>query len=222
MPSVSLDLRSDVMTSSARWMMVSALFAFALGGTSQAGYVVNLTETGGDVVATGSGTINLTDLSFNIGSGGFPPVIIPNVGEALFGLPGSAIDLYDTPIGPASFGSGGTEATNIGTGDYVGIISISTNPFIDELAVPRNYVSGSALQSTATWTGQTFASLGVTPGTYTWTWGTGANGDFFTMNIGASSVPEPSSLLLGVCGLGAIARAASARRRQTRSTAPSA
>jgi hypothetical protein len=47
----------------------------------------------------------------------------------------------------------------------------------------------------------TFASLGVTPGTYEWTWGAGANQNF-TLQIGA--VPDGGSTvsLLGCALLG--------------------
>ncbi len=56
---------------------------------------------------------------------------------------------------------------------------------------------------TATWNNQTFASFGATPGTYVWTWGSGANAGSFTLNIGGTAaVPEPSSLALLVLPLG--------------------
>ena len=68
--------------------------------------------------------------------------------------------------------------------------------------VPTGYVSGASLgTSTDTWSGATFASLGVAPGTYTWTWGTGADADSFTLQIGAAAVPEPASLTLTALGL---------------------
>ena len=45
--------------------------------------------------------------------------------------------------------------------------------------------------------------LGLTPGTYTWTWGSGANADFLEVDIPSAAVPEPSSLtLLGLGSLG--------------------
>jgi PEP-CTERM motif len=54
-----------------------------------------------------------------------------------------------------------------------------------------------------TYLSQTLSSLGPTPGTYEWTWGSGANQNF-TLVVG-SAVPEPSTwamLLLGFAGLG--------------------
>ena len=53
-----------------------------------------------------------------------------------------------------------------------------------------------------TFAGQTFASLGLTPGTYTWTWGddpavagfTPDNSDSFTLQIGP--IPEPTTAIV--------------------------
>ncbi len=62
-----------------------------------------------------------------------------------------------------------------------------------------------------TFNGATFATLGFTPGTYTSTWGTGANADALTVT---SAVPEPSTWALrglGVAGLGLTLRRRAAR-----------
>jgi VPDSG-CTERM motif len=55
--------------------------------------------------------------------------------------------------------------------------------------VPQGYVSGAALSDTMTFSNATFASLGVTPGTYVWRWGDGPNQNF-TLVIGAAGVPD--------------------------------
>jgi hypothetical protein len=72
----------------------------------------------------------------------------------------------------------------------------------DEL--PQGYVSGSPLSDTSTYDAETLASLGATPGTYVWTWGSAAADDTFTLQIGPAVpvVPEPSSFALLGGGLG--------------------
>ena len=88
-----------------------------------------------------------------------------------------------------------TQASS-GAGDRVGISS----PFV---AVPHGYVSDSPLSDTSTYLSQTFSSLGVTPGRYEWTWGTGAN-QSFTLVIG-TAVPEPSTWVMMVLGFAGLA-----------------
>ena len=85
-----------------------------------------------------------------------------------------------------SFGSGGSTLADTGSGSLVGIVAP-----VSRIILPAGYVSGGSLSDTSTYDDQTFASLGVTPGVYEWTWGTGPNQNF-TLDV----VPEPSSLLL--------------------------
>ena len=71
------------------------------------------------------------------------------------------------------------------------------------LLLPAGYVSGAPLSDTATFANETFATLGFTPGTYTYTFGTGATADSLvvtTVAPGGSSVPLPSSVAMGMLG----------------------
>ena len=69
----------------------------------------------------------------------------------------------------------------------VGIATTGIYAFV--LSVPRGYVSGTFLSGSATYSDASLATLGVTPGTYVWTWGTGANQNF-TLQI---KTPGPAS-----------------------------
>jgi hypothetical protein len=155
--------------------------------TAQAGYIVTLQQSPTGVVATGSGTIDLTDLSTPPGSGGKVSYMDPFSGSILTGPATlTSIDEYAGIFGPASFGThSGTENADSGNGAMVGIIN---DQFLD---VPSGYVSG-FLSGKSTWNSATFTSLGVTPGTYVWTWGTGGHADSFTL---IASVPDTGSTL---------------------------
>jgi hypothetical protein len=74
----------------------------------------------------------------------------------------------------------------------------------DLLSVPLGYVSNAALSDRMLFNNATFASLGVTPGTYRWTWGTGLPNQNFTLIIGPAGVPDGGSTvsLLGFALLG--------------------
>jgi protein with PEP-CTERM/exosortase system signal len=150
---------------------------------AQAGYIVTLQEVGSNVVATGSGAIDLTRLTFE-GQASTSPSILPE-----FGI-----------IATGGFGSGFITFVNSGTGDLVAIFGLAF-----QLLVPDNYVSGSALSDSATYNNATFSSLGVTPGTYVWSWGGGANQNFTLQIVGTAPVPDQGStlllLMLGLLGL---------------------
>jgi PEP-CTERM motif len=177
----------------------------SLGGTiliglsapsAQAGYVVDLTQQGGNVVATGSGAIDMTGLTFLNGYIGISSLIRSIFGTILTGAGPEGYYYSGIVAGPDNFGSGQTVFASSDSGDEVGI-------FFGTILVPPGYVSDSPLSDTATYDSQTFNSLRVTPGTYQWTWGTGANQNF-TLVIGAV-VPEPSTwamMLIGFAGLG--------------------
>jgi hypothetical protein len=180
--------------------LILASVAATTAEQARAAYAVDLTQKGSNVVATGSGTINLGDLTFLLSQPGFPEIFPSEPGISL-GADGE-IDVYGVATPPVNFGSGGGVAASTGSGD----LTIAAGPSDALISVPAGYVSGSPLSGSATWDNQTFISLGVTPGTYKWAWGSGADADSFTLIIGtAGIVPEPSTwamVLLGFVGLG--------------------
>jgi len=179
-----------------------------LGITQSArAYSVTLQQVGSNVVASGSGPINLTGLTFFLPGIDFTARIRAGGGVIITGPPGGSgdVDVYTGFTGPTSFGSGFFFFPNTGSGDIVGIDAQSS--FGGLLAVPPGYVSGTALSDSMTFNNATFASLGVTPGTYVWTWGTGLENQNFTLIIEGAGVPDGGSTvsLLGCALLGLVA-----------------
>lgn len=162
-------------------------------GSANAAYTINMFQSGPNVVATGSGTINLTGLA-GAGSGG-TAAIVRAVNATMVVGTSTTFDAYDGFAGPAAFGGGAAFTASSYSGNGVGL-----NGSIGRLVVPQGYVSGNALASSSTWNGATLASLGLTVGTYTWNWA----GDSLTLIISLAppaSTPVPTLSEWGVVGL---------------------
>jgi hypothetical protein len=176
------------------------------------GFTITLKQVGSNVVVTGSGAINLTGLTFV--SGGFVATGSMGPSIALLAVAdGTGLSQYTGFSGPSSFGPGTTIINaSSDSGDSVSIIGAVVFPG-PGIFLPAGYVSGTALSDSSTYNNATFASLGVTPGTYIWSWGTGLANQNFTLQIGpvpGPSVPDGASTvsLLGfaLVGLAALRR----------------
>jgi hypothetical protein len=169
--------------------------------SANATYIATLDEIGGNVVGTGSGSFDLTELTFEANvSDSAAAVIFPTIALLFLGS-GGPLDIYSGISGPTNFGFGGFTPANSQTGNIVGVFGGA----VSLLHLPQNYMSATPLgTSTGTWNSATFASLGLTPGTYVWTWGSGIHADSFTLQIGPTNgVPETGStiaLMLGAVG----------------------
>ena len=175
---------------------------------AQCAVTINAVETGGNVVFTGSGSLNTGAWTLIVRE----PPLLPNEDFsrmnpsnpfALVGpTPSVDADFYVSPqnfVGPSDFGAGGESFASSGAGDLFGFRQTTG------IAVPLNYVSGDPLSGSATYSGQSFASLGMDMGSYMWTWGSNSTADSLTLNV----VPEPSTVLLlslGLVGVGACTR----------------
>ena len=161
-------------------------------------FIVTLEEVGSDVVATGSGQIDLTGLSYDSNVSAFFGTIAPSAGFLFMGDGDGSAYTGVLSATPVVFEGGGFNYASSTSGDKFGVWGAIT--------VPLGYVSDTALASSSIYNNWTFASLGVTPGTYVWTWGSGAD-QRVTLQIGA--VPLPATLPLfasGLAGLGWLSR----------------
>lgn len=155
---------------------------------------ITVYQNGANVVATGSGDVDLTDLT-PVDAGYTSGLITPENGEIILGPSDNAgVTEYEGLSGPASFGTGSTSSASMGTGDTLGTFEESQG----SLFLPTGYTSGNSLSDSATWDSATFASLGITPGIYTYSYGTGSDAGEIIVDA-----PEPSTwaLMLGGAAL---------------------
>tara|TARA_R110002111_G_scaffold225474_2_gene287154 strand:+ start:419 stop:991 length:573 start_codon:yes stop_codon:yes gene_type:complete len=158
---------------------------------------INVTESGSDVLMNHNGTLNITGLSLAYED---QPALSWNVYPQSGALQaGSSVirDLYSgLSSAGGSFGSGSNIAATSSSGTHV-YVSASY------ISLPINFVSGSSISGSNTFSGASFSSLGITAGTYVWT----LPNDTIAVNFTASAVPEPSTyaMIAGLTMLGFVA-----------------
>jgi hypothetical protein len=177
-----------------------ALLIIGVTSRAEASVIIDITQSGSDVVATGSGSIDTSNTSaltflMNIAVGSGIYSGYDGAGELGLGPTSFNTDIYTGSITGPALGSGALIYASSGAGD-----AFVLDPGDGAIGVPTGYTSGAALSDSATWSGTTLTDLGLTPGTYVYTWGSGANLDSVTVNVEAA--PEPGSVfLLGIGGV---------------------
>lgn len=181
-----------------------AALTFLSSLAADAGITIQFSEVDGNVIAVANGSISswnglggpdTTDLGSNtfvnphyaaIGMG-------PQTGtwsaQIYLGYPGqwSAPSGFDSQVDDYYYST-----TNTGSFDFL--------LAYDGFYIDQEYVLGTAFDQVSTWENQTFASLGLTEGTYNWTW----TGDTAKVVIG-NAIPEPSAVSLAGLALAAVA-----------------
>jgi hypothetical protein len=142
---------------------------------------VTISQVGPDVVWSGSGSFNTSSLIPNgtqlLGAGFQASQAIWAIGS----VSNVTLDIYSgVTTYPTSFGSPASATISSGSGSTFAILPNVTNR---NLLVPTGYVSGSFINGSTTYSNTTITGLGLTPGTYTWSWGSGGNASTLVMII---------------------------------------
>src|SRR6266446_9078558 len=135
---------------------------FLAASSVHAVVIIQASETGGNVVFTLSGWVNLRSVSANFATEpGSSDTIWPSAGGLLFGTTqNNNGNVYDVPnlIGPSNFGPGNAASVSVtNTGSIFNFFAPTPN---GGMLLDASYTSGSSLSNTMTFPG-TFASLGM-------------------------------------------------------------
>jgi hypothetical protein len=173
-------------------------------------FSVQFYESGSDVVLTYSGTLDLTGLDYTQTLDATGGGVGPSQGAFGIGPIGNTpTDAYTgtTFTYPNDFGiNTGTPYIPTGSGDYFGVFTLNGPSGPRSLIVPSGYTSSTYIDGTTTLANQTFISLGLSAGTYNYSWGSNP-GQSFVLTIGGASVtptptPTPTSTPQPVTGYG--------------------
>lgn len=194
--------------------LLLALAAWLVLSPAHAVLTFRLTEGGGNVTLTATGSVNTAALtpSFPGACGAGSGLVFASSGQFCTGA-GSAIRHVGL-TGPGSFGPGGIfQGSGTSAGDDVYMVGV-----LGELYLPIGYVSGAPLSGMSTFPGLTLADMSVTPGTYIWTFGSGATADSVVFVVGAlpaTNVPTLNETALAVlAGLLVLGTLPALRRRR--------
>jgi len=191
---------------------LALLIVSALTPAAHAQLTITLFESGSDVVAVASGSLDLTGLTaaqtgtslglISTVSDASGLVVGPNVG--------TSITAYMIPTVDFLFaGSANYLVATSGSGILAG--ALNAEGVGSYIYAQTDYVSGATISSTSTWQDTSLATLGIALGTYVWSWdGASPGSGSITLNV----VPEPSTYaaILGAVALGAVLLR---RRRQS-------
>lgn len=182
---------------------VLALTLAGAGSLSAATLTFQFTEDGSDVYLTAYGAVSDATQWTILGESPVTPesVVDPNKGYVAIYTQDWALFTGSFPSTPSGFGPGifnefvgNTVATqtNSALGSMVGI-----DIAFGGLYLPQGYLWGDPLSSEAIFSGHSFATLGLTEGTYSWVVGN----DTFEVKVGSgggSAVPETGTTLVGL------------------------
>ncbi|MFO1208703.1 MAG: hypothetical protein U1E40_05695 [Amaricoccus sp.] len=211
----------------------ASVWLAATAERAEADFVFSMAQVGPDVVLTGQGSMYVHELFDDMAPQ--QALIVPRINPGapsatLSGGSLGAVDTYSMVIaetgapfsitGPANFGTGGYTSGSAGIGGDsfgFGFADGGANRSFS-VYVPTGYTGAGdqGLNGSTTFFNQTYASLGITPGSYAWALQSAI--EPLTENISVSVAPAPiplppSALLLGAGVLALVAVGAGNRKR---------
>jgi hypothetical protein len=169
-----------------RGLILSTAVILAVSATARGDFIIEVSQEGHRVHATGYGHLNTTALGSPKTVDKVEPAVDPSMGLVNIG-PARNVDIYFLSLAPVRFGTGSsTLAHSSGGREPVGIggfLHVNPETTLPGLIVPHGYVSGRPLFARATWDDTTIEELGMAPGVYTWTWGSGKNEDHLILVV---------------------------------------
>jgi hypothetical protein len=162
--------------------------------SASAPMTVTIYESGSNVVMSASGTVDLSGLT--LVNSNFGPIGQGGLGSSATFISGPNMSYGDTYSGftstPSNFGSGGAGGANSSSsGQVFGIIIDQNPPYL--LILPTGYTSGGNISSTQTFNNTSLSTLGLTNGTYTYTWSGGSIDVVVGGTPGPTGTPAPTS-----------------------------
>jgi hypothetical protein len=197
-----------------------AVFSVALAlAPAKAEFTISIQQVGANVVGTGSGSVDTAGLTAgNTIPRGLYDLVDPQfanygAGEPL--EPNTIFRQFSGVSGPSSFGPS-SQTTNASSSTGISLILAGRDGIVE---LPSDYLSGSFFTNQDIFSNKTLDGLGLTLGTYTYTFGAGDDADSIVVQIGpVAPVPEPSTwamMILGFSGIGFMAYRRKSNQNQT-------
>ena len=195
----------------------AAVLLLTFSTTTLADLIIEARETGGDVVFTTSGSLDMTGWDYDSPSS-LDAAINPSVGAISFGALLTDVYQLGSAVLPTSYGSGNYVVPSSGSGDRFGFYPNFATVFVEP-----GYQFGTPINATMTFDNATIDSLGINPGDTVWSWSVEpvafdvkpvGFAPTSSITLRAIAIPEPSAFAcLGLIGLVAGGRSWWKRRR---------
>mgnify|MGYP002700338185 FL=1 len=178
--------------------------------SAAAGLILDINESGSDLVVSWSGSLDLDSAVFdatrtNVNNNGIYGSLTDIEDLLIVAGNGGSMDDYNlapfTLIPTLDPFTGGSLSNGIIAGDHL-FIDFNKDSF-RQIWLTSGYQSGQFISGSNTFAGATLLSLGANVGVYNWAWANNIASDTLTLRIGqpTEEVPEPSTLAIFALGM---------------------